>query len=649
MNKDITTKAYKAFHDGMRFKEERMKQASKNVEMYNLKQEDEQIGFLNIPTTDMHGYVEDWAARMPKLNIKFKAIKSLADAESEKKLNALHERDKLPQFADYDGKNRAVNKYACVYGVGIAKVWSESINGYKHHFDVIDPVDFFCQPNGGADLETHKYCGETGIFLTKTQLEEGEKSGIYKGAKAFFNFISGSSNYIDQSRSDYEEKIKKYALFNKEPQASPFDELFHFFEINYEYKGERYYELIDVQTGMSIRQKKLTDLFKSGLYPYVAWQPKRDIHNFWSISPADVKYPSCVLMQEAQNAYINNVRQLVKPARTYRPESFDRPPKYIPNGFIPMRVGSPFNADQAIQRLDVVDLTNPLLKFMDSINFRAGVDTGITAGMQGQSETDKVGINERNIQQANRKIFYSNESHNNFAIEIGKRWLDGVREHLGNKESVKIIGALGLETVKVLKEDAEVEYDIEIEDMEQKTQDDMIKTNKIMTALNNPVIIQQGNPKKVMELILKTGEISDSEIKEIMDVDQYGESQYVEKAENIFQRFIEGDTPDMYRQANQTFCQRLYDLVCNNKDEMKPQTVAKVYAYIDQAILIAEENAVRNAKMDAMKMSIQQLKQAPMPTAGMTDSNPTEIAPEMMQPEAMPIQMPPQIEQQVNV
>ena len=156
MNPELSTKAYKAFNDSMRFKEDKMKESSKNVEMYNLKQEDEQIGFLNIPTTDMHSFVEDFCARMPKLNIRFKAIKSLADADSERKINALMDRDSLVQFADYEGKNRAVNKYACLYGVGVAKIWSESYNGYKHHFDVVDPVDFFCQPYGGSDLETRK-------------------------------------------------------------------------------------------------------------------------------------------------------------------------------------------------------------------------------------------------------------------------------------------------------------------------------------------------------------------------------------------------------------------------------------------------------------------------------------------------------------
>ena len=120
------TKTYKAFQNAIRFKENRMKQGSLNVEMYNLKQEDEQIGFLSVPTTDMHSFVEDWCARMPELKIRFKALKPLADAEAEKKINALLDRDSLPQNADYQGKNRAVNKYACLYGAGIAKVWSES-------------------------------------------------------------------------------------------------------------------------------------------------------------------------------------------------------------------------------------------------------------------------------------------------------------------------------------------------------------------------------------------------------------------------------------------------------------------------------------------------------------------------------------------
>jgi len=608
MNIDLSNKAFQAFKEGMKFKEKRMKEGNINLEYYNLKQQDEKVGFLSIPTTDMHSFVEDYKSRMPKLNINYKAIKSLADADAERKINALHKRDSLPQFADYESGNRAVNHYATIYGVGIAKVWSESVNGYKHHFDVVDPLDFFCQPYGGSNLETHKYCGEMGIYLTKTQLEKGEKDGIYKNVKDLITKI-GESSYANRNDYDSEYKKARFPGTGTDVYKSHFDELYHFFEIDYEYEGDRYYELIEVNTGISIRQEKLVDIFASGLYPYCTWSPLEDKHNFWTLAPADVKRPTAILNQENQNAYINNVRQLVRPYRAYKPEAFDRPPKYIPDGWLAMKKGSNLPINDAVQRIDVVDLTASLIKFSEYLRQSSGLDTGVTQGMQGESETDKVGINERNIQQANKKLMYSNEAHNNFAIEVGKRWLYGARENLDNKTSVKVLGALGLETVKVLKTDAEVEFDIEIEDLDKRNQLDEIKAQKTLAALNHPTVLQNGNPKKIEEIVLKLGGLNDNEVSEIMDIDNFGEGQYIEKAENVFQQFIEGSTPEPYRNANAIFCQRLQNLLMDNKDKMKPNLIDKVQKYIDFHTKIATVNASIEGQRDLLKSQIQQAKQ----------------------------------------
>jgi hypothetical protein len=204
---------------------------------------------------------------------------------------------------------------------------------------------------------------------------------------------------------------------------------------------------------------------------------------------------------------------------------------------------------------------------------------------------------------------YSNEAHNNFAISVGKRWLYGAQENLDNKTSVKVLGALGLETVKVLKTDAEVEFDIEIEDLDKRNQLDEIKAQKTMVALNHPVVVQQGNPKKIQEIVLKLGGLNDNEISEIMDIDNFGEAQYIEKAENVFQQFIEGKTPEPYRSANAIFCQRLENILMDNRDNVKPNLVERIQKYIDLHTKIASANAFMEAQRDLVKSQIQQAKQ----------------------------------------
>jgi hypothetical protein len=120
-----------------------------------------------------------------------------------------------------------------------------------------------------------------------------------------------------------------------------------------------------------------------------------------------------------------------------------------------------------------------------------------------------------------------------------------------------------------------------------------------------------------------------------MDVDMYGEAKFVEKAENAFQKFLEGETPETYINANNIFLQRFLDLMTTNADEIKPSVMKKMQEYLEKNMEIATFNAISKATNDATRDNINMMKNNPMeaiPAGGETQQPPMQAPEEQMPP-----------------
>ena len=131
----LTQQAQKAYRAGMAslVKGQQMREYAKNIECYSNKPKDELLGHLSFPLNNFSGWVDSYLSRMPRLKFVFKATKPYADRRAVERINSLVDRDRGVQFANYDQVNRGVNRFATLSGVGIYKMYSDSVNGYQNH------------------------------------------------------------------------------------------------------------------------------------------------------------------------------------------------------------------------------------------------------------------------------------------------------------------------------------------------------------------------------------------------------------------------------------------------------------------------------------------------------------------------------------
>ena len=253
----ITEKAYKAFMIGFSCdaKGKQMKEYTKNIDMYSNKPKEELLGYSYFPLNNFSGYVDTYVSRMPRLKFVFKANKN-ADNQAVARLNALADRDRGIQFANYDQINRGVNKFAVMSGIGIYKIFSESADGYKHHLVAVDPANFFCQPYGGSNLETHQFCGEVGIMKTESQLKDGVDNGFYDktAVEQLINFTGENKDFFTDINDQKKAQEERFRILGIQSNDAFLEKTYSMVEAYITVGGIRYYVLFEPKSKIAVRQ-----------------------------------------------------------------------------------------------------------------------------------------------------------------------------------------------------------------------------------------------------------------------------------------------------------------------------------------------------------------------------------------------------------
>lgn len=607
---DLSEQAYLAFTKGFSCdaKGKQMKEYAKNIEMYSNKPKAELLGFAYYPLPNMSGFVDTYVSRMPRLKFVFKATKN-ADNQAVAKLNALADRDRGIQFANYDQINRGANKFAVMSGVGIYKIFSDSVDGYKHHLEAIDPANFFCQPYGGSDLEKHQFCGQVGVMKTESQLKEGVENGSYdtEGVKQLLEFAFDTKEPFDYSNEQRTEQEKRFKILGIQSNDAYLEKTFSMVEAYITYKGTRYYVLFEPKSKIAVRQCPLTEVFESNIYPYVSFAPKEDIANFWAIAPATDIRPICEAERSTVNELINNLQRQNRPTKFYDPDAVDRPPQYLPDFWIPKKKGSTAGINDVYSIMTTPDIVQKGMSVTEFLKNIRATESGITGGVQGNAETDKVGINEMNLYQSATKQDYQNESHEEAVKQLGLRYLYGVREHLSEKIAVQILGKNGLEMQMITKDDADPDFDVIIEDSNKKILEDKQDLVFKQWLFNHPKVIEQSNSKKLLEEMYKMGKYDNREIKEFLQPEFYASKEQIENSENAFNKILEGKKPKIYQSADEVFVKNFADLLLET--EGIPEKKRPILDTYLQAITeIAKMNQAKKAFMDIQMAQRQQLQ-----------------------------------------
>lgn len=603
VSKEIADKlagiAVQQIETAARFKEPRLQDIGKNEDLYLGKRRPSVRGRFNVALPIMEGFVETLMAKIDDPPaVSRKALKE-EDSIAVKKIDAQWEFDKSPTRGRWDQKDRWAKKLAILSGRAIFKIFAESDPKYKAHLEVVDYYDFLCEPQGGANLEDHRFLGQMNLFRSKKDLEAGFESGIYDGEQVKALILRTDNQGFKRNEELFKNKFNRMKALGFTPENFDYigEKLYNLTEWGMIYEGKRYYLLLDYPTGTWVRCEELRDVFESDLWQFSSWATEEDPFNFWNRAPSDIMRPVALAQQMVFNQLLDANARRVYGQRIYNTKVIDDPSQleFRPEGLIGATLMPGQSLRDAVLTMETPEISSSinLIEFLKGF---VGRETGVTPSAQGFGEEERVGILESNLQQVNDRLALIRKSYFQCWADLALRYDWGLWEHLPEGTMVKIIGQDGAEWEEIKRKDLEPEFDIIITGGNQQIIEDEAKNKAQQNTLNmimaNPLLVRELNPKWVVEEGLRKVGYSDEQIRVGMDIENYGNQALLAKAARVISEILANKEPQVEYEANTAFLQKILDAARKLRTR-KPQAFDKMMNYINQHFQIVEENMSR--------------------------------------------------------
>ena len=636
----LTEIGAKQFLAWEKFVQPRFNQIKKYERAYNNDVDKALPGEFNVPIPILGGFVDTLMSKVddaPELRFGYN---DEADYKKSKIVTAQWKKDSSASRGKWGRKDRAGKKLACFAGYVPYKCYAESEPQYKSNLHVIDYYSFIFEPNGGADLDNHLFQGEKDIFKSEHDLTAGAESGLYSPEQVRKLIADSSDDDHKKADEAYKNKSNRFTSLKLDPVSNNYvgDILYNLVELVMVHEGTKYYLLFDPKTKIWVRADYLKKVNKRDIAPYAAWHTHEDEFNFMSKSPCDDVYPIHEATRILINGMLTNINRRNKPMRAYDPSMFDDPEmlQYLPDRWLPANaISKNTNIEKGIYEFSTPDTSTVTINLVEFFDNFLGRKTGITPEAQGSSNEKMVGIYYGNLQQVADRLGLINNYYSECYVDLGKRWLYGAEENITEDESVKILGAQGVEWHEVTRDDMKPyrDFDIEVISTSAEMKADEAKKAKRQQALaefkQNPNLATLINPKWLAEEVLRTGDYSDEEIRSAMDLDNYGNKDILAEASSAIKEIIQGGKPKKYRGANTAFIQRILDYAMDTDVDDVQFDALMVYA--NSHMDIAIENAGRQA---AKMISEIKAKSATDNGAPALPSNPNPLVPNNIVPGA---------------
>lgn len=604
-----------------RYKRNRMDQVQKSIDLYDGKAKKALKGRYNVPLPLMSGYVDTLVSKVDNPpNVRF-GYTDIADMQRASKVQAKFDEDSGSTQGRWTAKDRLTKKIASFYGVGILKYFAyNDVDGnYRSHLEVIDPLDFECEPLGGQFLSDHKFMGQRNIFKTEAELKAGAMGDdpIYSKKQILKLISTVNSNQYKDFKKIYTEKTDRLKSLGFNPELNSYmgQKIYNLTEWYMEYDGVWYYMLMEPHCGVWVRFQPLKEVFKSGKTPFVAWHTHPDAFNFWSKSPSDDMRPVAESMNIIFNQMLDAREKNTYAQRAYDPEIFTDPAQleWRPDGLVEANTDSgnrPISS--GIYSFKVEGMTEAgtinLMTFMDNIT---GTKTGITPSAQGNGNGDKTnGIYFGNLQQVADRLSLYNKAYSEAWGELGYLYYWGLREHIKtNRLMVKMIGESGYNWVELVASDTEPEreFNITISGGQAEIEQDELKkkqrANALTLILSNPILSAKVNPEVTIEEVLRNGTYGEDAIKRFLNMNSYGSEEIISEAHQAIQEIINGKTPKKNRGADALYIQTIVDFASDSED-LDIATFKKLLEFADAHFEIASFNMVRKVNMEKTLMNL---------------------------------------------
>jgi len=618
LQKQIVLNAQKQIETWELFYSTRLTQIKKFEDMYALRVKLQLKNRFNIPLPILSGYIDTFKSKIDEFpNVEFKPQEE-GDLKASKKVTALWNAEKGADRGQWAFIDRGAKTLAMFSGRAYYKYFAESDPKYKSNFEVVDYYDFVFEPQGGADLEKHLFCGQINIFKTKGQITEGVANGLYQ--KAGVNSLIAGVNSKDTKESDntIENKHERLRSLGLDSLSNSFVGVgtFNLSEMMTTFNGKRYYLFFDRKSGAVLRLEELKEVFESNEYPYVTWATHEDPFNFSSKSPCDDVYPVADSMVTLFNQALDNIQK-----RNWGMRGVDTSVvtnlnqlTWKPDGIVEFdgKKGNIHNSLVELQTPDNVSQVKELVSYLDNY---LGSKTGINSTTEGNADKDKkVGIFFGELQLVADRIDYVSKMYREAHAKIGKKFVAGLKEHMGEPMAVKILGQGGAEWEEIKRDDLK-EFDISISGGQAELQLNEIKSRKQSDALDRLITSGgQVNKSWLSEIILRQGDFDEEDVRRAMDLNSDGNDEIMSEAAKAIQEIVEGKQPQRNRGATVGFVQKIIDYADDNtfgnlKTEAEQVKDSKIFealmAYANLHMPIAEENAVKKAQQLLMTQNLE--------------------------------------------
>jgi len=583
-----------------RYKQGKIRNWQLNEDMYYGKKVHSNEARANVDLGQMQEHVHTLLSKIDSpLTFKFMKRKN-SQLKRVERLNALKDFDSSRDF--WDIKDIAGKKQCILYGRAVYSYSASSDGGYQSHLENVDIYDFLVDPDaGGVDLERGRYMGRYGVIKDRYDLES-DKSYIKDEVK---QLLQGSGNATETSQEETNKSNRTYAnKHDKSQKDIESKDKFVFWEWYTTFEGVRYYVLITESGGRAVKVCKMDELFESNLWPFWTFAAYPDLTEFWTPSPAD--YVREILMAQAVsiNQMLDNAERVNKPMRVVDTSAVSNLAelKYRKDGYIKANGGMAANAVK-IQETPSINTPIQVFQTLESIKASA---SGVTAGAKGVEDTDgRATIYEGNQQNVADRFGLFNKSYSFGYQRFGQLYEHGAREHLVKKVAVDIIGPDGIEVMDISRRDIFRKNDEFALITEQSNAELALSENRKRAAgaFYSAVLGQQGviNTKFAIERLGRIAGESEDDIRQLLDVDNYGTRNLMSEAERDIESIIDGKIIQPNRLANAAYKQKLVHYMMDHEEDMDQDTMQRMIQYVSSLDQVIVSNTMRQAQDQARK------------------------------------------------
>lgn len=555
-------------------------------------------GRYNIPFDSVfaNGFVDTLVSQVNKPpRIEWVDTKG-SNARGVKKMQALFETETGAVRDNWAKKDRLSKRLAAISGIGIFKYYAESDPKYRSNLSVIDHYDFHCEPNGGGNLEEHLFKGQTNIFRTKADVEASQTYDKEQVKKLLAAYSSKDYKFNEEL---YRNKLRRWAALGLDPQSNNYvgEELFNFSEWVLTHEGINYYLVFDYRAGIWVRCEKLVDVFGCDRSPWVVWNPKEDPFNVWCRGPLDDQAPIFEAMRINLNEILNNNRKRNWDMRAVDAKMFPDLSllDWRPDGVVHANLQANQSIQNGVFRFETPEI-NGALNLNTYLNNLSGINSGISDQTKGSSSQDVLGIAKLDELNLSKRVKLVGDSYMDAYAQLAYRYDWGVHEHLPEGYPVKCIGTMGADMSTITKEDTDPDYDYNVissqDDLQKTALESEKKANMIGLILKAPSVLARINPDWMAEQMIREGGWNEQDLKRATDLKNFGIAEIISEANKGIEMIMEGKDPRTCYNANAGFLQVITDFI-NDTHGLSDEKKAKLQAYFDRHVPIAEKNAER--------------------------------------------------------